>query len=286
MANDRGAPVGVSVIMGIYNDQLEEEQLDAAVQSVLDQTYEDFEFIIYDDGSVPEVSDHILSLGMRDERIIVTGSRYNNGLGFSLNRCIELARGKYIARMDADDESLPERFKKQIEFLENNPQYSWCGTNALLFDDQGEWEHTTRPEIPRIEDFYRFSPYIHPSVMYRANLFYGEEDADADRKKENYYSEIREALRCEDYEIFMRLMQMGYLGYNLQEELFRYRVDRSNYHKRSLGDCVNEAKIRYRSFERMGLGLPEKLIYSARPVVSFFVPRWMAKLLKRRRKEL
>ena len=92
----------VSVIMGVYN-QWNRGALQKAVKSILNQTLTDFEFIIYDDGSDPEVAGYIRELEKLDERIVLIGKEENHGLAFSLNMCIGAAKGKYIARMDADD---------------------------------------------------------------------------------------------------------------------------------------------------------------------------------------
>ena len=103
--------------MGVYN-QWNREALQKAVKSILNQTLTDFEFIIYDDGSDPEVAGYIRELEKLDERIVLIGKEENHGLAFSLNMCIGVAKGKYIARMDADDISLPERFAKQAAYLD------------------------------------------------------------------------------------------------------------------------------------------------------------------------
>ena len=105
----------VSVIMGVYN-QWDEKILRDAVNSILNQSFRDFEFIIWDDGSCPEAAGNVQALGGMDQRIIIAGREENRGLAFSLNECIRLARGKYIARMDADDFSLPGRLERQVIF--------------------------------------------------------------------------------------------------------------------------------------------------------------------------
>ena len=109
----------VSVIMGVYN-QWNREALQKAVKSILNQTLTDFEFIIYDDGSDPEVAGYIRELEKLDERIVLIGKEENHGLAFSLNMCIGAAKGKYIARMDADDIALPERLQVQYDFMERH----------------------------------------------------------------------------------------------------------------------------------------------------------------------
>lgn len=107
----------------------------------------------------------------KDSRIRVIGSKANHGLGYALNQCIASARGKYLARMDADDISHPKRFEEEISFLKDHPEYMWCGTNCKLVDDRGIWGEGVRPEEPGTDDYLKYSPYIHPTVMYRASLF-------------------------------------------------------------------------------------------------------------------
>ena len=152
----------VSVIMGVYN-QWNREALQKAVKSILNQTLTDFEFIIYDDGSDPEVAGYIRELEKLDERIVLIGKEENHGLAFSLNMCIGAAKGKYIARMDADDIALPERLQVQYDFMERHKEYAWCGCNTRLFDENGIWGERKMPELPSDKDYLPFSPFIQRS---------------------------------------------------------------------------------------------------------------------------
>ncbi len=260
----------VSVIMGVYN-QRDEEVLHAAVDSILHQSYRDFEFIIWDDGSDEKAAAMLKELEGTDERIVLAGKEENRGLAFSLNECIRLAKGKYIARMDADDISLPERFEKQVAFLEKHTEYGWCGTAADLFDGEGIWGYRPMPEEPKEKDFYYYSPYIHPSVMFRAEIF------DEDRG----YLETEETLRCEDYEIFMHLTQRGLKGYNLPEKLFQYRETRDSYRKRKFCFRINEAKTRYRNYKDMGLLFPFGWAFVLRPLIGGMLPAPVIGMVKR-----
>ena len=122
----------VSVVMAVFN-QMNQTALNQAVDSILGQTLRDFEFLIYDDGSIPEAADYIRKQEEKDSRIRVCGSRENHGLGFSLNVCADMALGRYIARMDADDIAVPERLAEQYDFLEREERYDWCGSNAFLY---------------------------------------------------------------------------------------------------------------------------------------------------------
>lgn len=261
----------VSVVMGIYN-QWDREELRGAVQSILGQTFTDFEFIIYDDGSHPDAAAHIKELRGLDERIVLTGRAKNHGLAFSLNACIGLARGRYIARMDADDISLPERLQTQFDFMESHPEYAWCGCSAKLFDAGGIWGSRKMPEQPEYKDYLKYSPYIHPTVMYRREIF----------ESNGGYMETADMLRCEDYEIFMRLHQKGLRGCNLQQELFCYREDKESFCRRKMKYRVNEMRLRYRNFKAMKLLFPVGWLYVLRPVIGGLLPAGAIAWLKRR----
>ena len=259
----------ISVIMGVYN-QWSEDILREAVSSILNQTFTDFEFIIWDDGSHPSVAKTIQSRSGLDKRIKIAGKDKNHGLAYSLNACIGMAQGKYIARMDADDRSFPQRLERQYEFLESHPEYAWCGCNTNLFDQNGIWGIRRMPQIPTLSDYLKFSPYVHPTVMFRAKLFDANEG----------YLESEETLRCEDYEIFMRFLECGLQGYNLQEVLFCYREDQESYQRRKFGFRVKEAKLRYRNFQKMGILFPIGWLYVLRPIGGGILPSKIISFLK------
>ena len=233
--------------------------------------------MIYNDGSsIAAVNEYICGLENRDDRIQVIGSKDNHGLGYALNRCIDRARGKYLARMDADDISYAERFQEEIQFLESHPEYMWCGSNCRLIDDQGIWGVGIRPEEPGSEDYLKYSPYIHPTVMYRASLF----------KKVAGYAEGKKTARCEDYELFMRLFRLGYRGYNIQKFLLNYRVDRQRYHARSIKNRIYEGQVRYEGFRGLGILWPKGWFYIFRPLASRLLPTRMILKEKERIAEL
>ena len=263
--------IEISVVMGVYNIH-DKDVLYSSIRSILDQTFTDFEFIIYNDGSDEDVTEYLKNVTKLDSRIILIGSEENKGLAFSLNTCIEQAKGKYIARMDGDDISVPTRFAKQYEFMENHPEYAWCGTNAELINSEGAWGERVMVEEPTARDFLKYSPFIHPSVMYRADVF----------EHTDKYKVSEETLRCEDYEIFMRLYSLGYKGYNIQEKLFKYREEKQSYKKRSMRFRMNEAKIRYRNFKKLHMLFPTGWIYVIRPVIGGLVPNGMISYMKRK----
>lgn len=261
----------VSVIMGVYN-QLNKDALYKAVHSILNQSFSDFEFIIYDDGSNEEGSTYINSLKNADERLSIISCKENNGLAFSLNECLKVAKGKYIARMDADDVSLPDRFQAQVDYLEAHTDVSWCGCNAYLFDEEGIFGNRVMPAHPTVDDYLKFSPYIHPTVMYRKSVL---------DECEGYAVE-KDTLLCEDYEIFMRLRSLGFYGANLQQPYFLYRENANSFKRRGLVRRINESKIRFRSFKRLGILFPKGILYAMRPIIGFFVPAHAIRFIKRK----
>lgn len=207
------APV-ISVVMSVYNG---EAFLREAIESILEQTFSDFEFIIIDDASKDGSREIILSY--KDSRIVFVQNEGNLGLTKSLNIGIRRARGKYIARMDADDISLPQRFERQLEFMDAHPDCAACGTwysvvdSALKF--QYKVEHRTDPEGINTALFF-YNPIAHPTVIFRK---------EAVLNAEGYNEDFR---RSQDYELWIRLSLMGYKMSNLSEILLLYRMSSGN----------------------------------------------------------
>lgn len=251
----------ISVIMGIYN-QWNKDYLEQAIMSVLRQSFWDFEFLIYDDGSEAIVREQLEKYRKLDSRIVLMHGKENCGLAYSLNTCIDAARGKYLARMDDDDICAPDRLFVQYAYMEAHPEIAYVGCNAGLMDDNGVWGSRQMPEFPTEKSFLRYSPFIHPTVMLRKSIFQAQEA----------YRFSAETWRCEDYELFMRLTRLGYQGANIQQELFYYRENQDSYKKRKLRYRFNEMKLRYRNFREMGLLSPLGMCYVLRPLAAALVP--------------
>ena len=163
MGNNKLKPL-ITVLMSVYNG---ERYLHEAIESILNQTFTDFEFLIINDGSTDSTRDIITSY--TDSRIRLIDNEQNIGLTKSLNKGIDLARGKYIARMDADDISMPERLEVQYNFLEKNIEYSLVSSGAYLIDENnnqiGELYRPYNYEMILGYIFF-FNPIIHPSVLF------------------------------------------------------------------------------------------------------------------------
>lgn len=253
--------VNVSVLMGVYNEK-NRKNVKKAINSILNQTYTNFEFIICDDGSDFKFYEWLQEYCSQDERIHLLRNEKNKGLAATLNKCLKYAKGMYIARMDADDVAMPERFEKQISFLEENNKYAMVGCNVKMIDEKGIWGERKLPEIPSESDFLYTSPYVHPSIMMRRVIL----------EELNGYEESSWAERAEDYELFMRLHAVGYKGYNMQDALFYYREDKSAYNKRKYRYRINESYIRYKGFKKLGI-LSGHFLYVIKPLIVGLVPR-------------
>ncbi len=260
--------------MGVYNP--DERQLKEAVRSICAQTVKDWEMILYDDGSDREHAEIIRRVSHMDKRIRWIRNNQNHGLAYALNEGLRLAEGMFIARMDDDDIALPDRFEKQCRFLEEHPEFQWTGTNAELFDDAGVWGKEKMPRIPKKEDFLKYSPYIHPSVMFRRDIL----------EKAGGYCVSEATKRCEDYELFMRMHAAGYRGYNLQEYLLLYREDKKSYGKRILSCRLYEMKIRRQGFQRLRIPTAARILYTLRPLAGSLPGAKKIRRLLRRKKHV
>lgn len=198
----------VSVIMPVYNG---EQYLKEAIESILSQSYVNFEFIIINDGSQDNTEEIILSYD--DPRIIYIKNSENFKLIKSLNIGFSKAKGKYIARMDADDISLPMRLEKQVIYLEKNPDVGVLGTGVFLKSEKETSEllyHTDDKSLRFALALY--CPFIHPSVVLRKAVL----DQLPIIFDGNY-------IHAEDYELWTRLAQLCKLE-NLPEFLLEYRI--------------------------------------------------------------
>ncbi|WP_026572827.1 glycosyltransferase family 2 protein [Bacillus sp. UNC438CL73TsuS30] len=261
----------ISVIMGIYNTN-KEPMVKAAVNSILNQTFSNFEFIICDDGSTDGTFELIKRITEHDNRVIIIRNALNSGLAKTLNNCLEIAKGEYIARMDADDISLPNRLEKQVEFLDNNAEYDVVGCNIVLFNENGDWGYRKTVERPEKTNFLFGTPFNHPSVVMRRSTLIDL----------GGYRVDKETLRCEDYDLFMRLYAMGRKGYNIQEKLFKFRENQSAYQRRKYKYRLDEAKVRYKGFKELGL-MPKGALYTIKPLIVGLLPQTFLARLRNER---
>jgi len=202
--------LAISVLMPVYNG---ERYLEEAIRSILTQRFSDFEFLIFNDGSTDRSKEIVTSF--HDPRIKLIDSDRNQGYVPLLNAGLRLARGKYIARMDADDVSHPDRFLKQFDFLEQHPDHVLCGTRFITLNERQVAFLPEHDEEIRLKLLY-ITPFCHPSVMLRADVF---------RNHQIFYNEGH--MPAEDHELWVRLSEFGKFA-NLPEPLLEYRVHDNN----------------------------------------------------------
>lgn len=197
----------VTVLMPVYNASL---YLSEALESILTQTFTDFEFLIVDDGSTDESLDIIHSYN--DNRIRLLFHNTNQGLVSALNNGLKNSRGRYIARMDADDISLPERLAKQVDFMETHPEIGALGTCFATFGNETHQEWLpVNPDETKCHLLFH-SPLAHPSVMLRKSIL--------SEHGINYNGDYKHA---EDYHLWVQLSTKTQLT-NLPNVLLYYRV--------------------------------------------------------------
>lgn len=199
----------VSVVMSVYNGG---EFLKDAIDSILGQSYKNFEFIIINDGSTDN-SAEILRL-YNDERIRILNNEKNEGLIYSLNRGLLESIGKYVVRMDADDVSLPNRIEKQVDFMERELDIGICGSYIELFGDKIKRRVQKFPSNANVnEAFLLFSTCLaHPSVIIRKSII---------DKYDLYYD--TKYLHVEDYALWSHAVKFTKIS-NIQEVLLKYRI--------------------------------------------------------------
>ena len=201
----------ISVIMPAYNV---EKYIAEAIESILNQTFKDFEFIIIDDGSTDRTWEIIQEYSKKDSRIIAFKNKRNLKICKTLNKGIEIARGKYIARMDADDWSYPDRLEKQYKFMEENPEIVISGGTMEVCNEKMEVlnqrKYNLSDEAIR-KKLFRYSPFCHPCTIYKKRV----------AKKMGGYNEY--LFDAEDYDFYFRLGLYGKFG-NLPDVIFKLRT--------------------------------------------------------------
>ena len=205
----------ISVIMGIYNCA---STLAEALDSLLAQTYQGFKVIMCDDGSSDNTADVAQSyVDLYPEKFILIKNENNIKLAATLNRCIEYVDTEYIARMDGDDISLPERFEKEIKFLETHHEYALVSCSMIYFDEYGDFRIGCAKEKPMHTDFKYGTPFCHAPVMIRTSVY---------KEVGGYTTGVRTE-RMEDYYLWYKIYKKGYIGYNFIEPLYKMRDDRN-----------------------------------------------------------
>ena len=254
----------ISVIMSVFN---EEKYLQESIESILNQTYKDFEFIIVNDGSFHGTGEILRSY--KDPRIRLINNEKNIGLTKSLNKAIKIAQGEYIVRQDADDISLPQRLEKQVEFLEKNPEIKVLGTFGYKIDKYGDI--LTKQTLPISskqikKTLIKRNPFVHTSVMIEKEII-------------NRIGKYNEKFRTsQDYELWFRILRIAKVA-NLPLFLVKKR-----YHKDMVSLKKDKNQLKYTLFFRkqaIKRGDYSRFcyVYFLKPYLSLKCPLFFKKIL-------
>ncbi len=206
----------ISVVMSTYNRA---SFLPRSIESILNQTFTDFEFIIINDGSPDNSAEILKKYAKQDSRIRVITNKQNKGLIYSLNKGLDEAKGKYIARMDDDDIALPNRFEKQYAFMEKNKDFAAVGSWVANPDDNKKWafHSETSPEKIKVLLYLNKVPISHPASFLRRSFL---------NKHHIRYSYKYKA--AEDRKFWLDIIDAGGKITNIPEVLLLFRLHASN----------------------------------------------------------
>lgn len=257
----------ISVLMGIYNCA---DTLNEAVKSIQNQTHKNWELIMCDDGSTDETYQIASEIAKSDSRILLVRNKSNCGLNKTLNRCLNLATGEFIARMDGDDKSVPERFEKQLKFLEEHREFDIVSSPMILFDENGEWGQTSVIKFPKPKDIVTGNPICHAPVMMRKKCI----DAVGG------YTEDKRMLRVEDVNLWIKLYVAGYRCCNLDEPLYMMKNDQNALRRRKYKYRINSVYVRWQGCRLLKLG-PKSYVKVMKPMVVGLVPAKLRFVIRR-----
>ena len=254
----------ISVIMPAYNS---EKYIGEAIESILNQTFTDFEFIILNDGSTDNTAKIIKEYVKKDKRIRFINSKKNQGFIASLNKCLDVSVGQYIAKMDSDDISLPERLEKQVKYLDLHKNVGLLGTGYRAFDKK-EFD-VIHPTKVTIFDMIKGS-YV-TIVMFRKNII--------DKFDLRFNPEF---IYAEDYEFYSRFIRYAEI-HNLAEILYLYRWHGEN-------TSIKKAEIQQKNSQKVRQDLLDFLsndkkvqqhildLAFDKNKIGILLPKWLGKI--------
>lgn len=226
----------VSVLMATFNEPI--DYIKASIESILNQTYTNFEFIISDDSTNLDTINAINSYA-NDERVIIIRSNSRMGFVRALNEGLKIAKGQFIVRMDGDDISLKDRFEKQLEYLNSHKEIDILGGNMLIINESGtiisQRKYPTRGILLHLNSIFR-SPVAHPTVMFRRSIL------------DNHFYYDESFKKAEDTEFWFRLRNNGFVIANLPYNLLNFRISGDLAKKRNVEHFSYNFKARNKNF--------------------------------------
>lgn len=260
----------ISVLMSVYNG---EAFLAQALESILGQSFSDFELVVVEDASTDRTAQILAQYQAKDARIRVIKNTQNLGLTASLNRGLEVAQGRYIARMDADDISLPERFMTQYWFMEEHLSVAACGSLVRVIDETGKMlgEKNLALSYEDIKKKMLFNnQFIHSTLFFRASML----------REIGGYDETFQ--KSQDYELMLRLCAQ-YPVVNLREKLLQFRLHADSLSWTGREQQKSAIRARYMAIRKYHFPLVSGIVQILARVVWLCVPKKI-KLLYHRKK--
>lgn len=259
----------VSVIIPLYNV---ENYLEKCVDSILGQTYTNFEIIMCDDCSSDNTLKKAYELAKKDSRIVVLKNDRNLKAAATRNKCIEHSTGKYVLIQDADDYSEVTRMEKEVKALEDNPEFGFVATAYYRYNENGIWgEYYPWKEKPENKDFLWGLPYVHGTALFKKSVL----------DEVHGYRIAKDTARTEDFDLFLRLHIAGYKGINLMEKLYYYNENEDAYMRRKYKYRIDEAKMRWNAYRKLHL-MPVGAIFAIKPLIVGLIPRKLQYIMRKK----
>ena len=249
----------ISIIMAVYNSA---PFLKSSIESILNQTHQNLELIICDDKSTDDSCEIIESYAKKDSRIVFLKNNENLGASSTRNKCIFASTGEYIAIQDSDDISSPMRLEILLKSLQTNNTFDFVSCSESLFDNDycKPYKIVTHKHFPKKRHFLRGMCFCHAGTLFKKDCLL----------KIGGYPTFDWLKRDEDYLMFMKLYGFGFVGFNIDDCLYYYRVDSNSLKKRSFKVRLKEIRVRAKGFaymKRFIVGLPFLLV----PIIAFLL---------------
>lgn len=254
----------VSLLVGIYNCA---DTLAQCIESVLAQTYTNFELILCDDCSRDNTYEIAKSYAEQDNRIVLIKNSENIKLGRTLNHCLSVATGEYCARLDGDDYCAPDRLEKQVAFLDTHPEFDCVGTYMRIVDGSDSIKIRKVPEFPPVSFLAQSNPCCHATMMMRTEVL----------RSINGYDVRPETERIEDVDMFWRFYLSGHKAANILEPLYFVREDPDTYKRRKMRFDISCAGYRYNACKKAGLGFRYRIL-AGRQLITAIMPHSIVRL--------
>lgn len=233
-----------------------------AIESILSQTYKNWEFIICDDCSTDNTHEILLCYKEKyPDKFIILKNEHNSKLPYSLNRCLRHTCGEYIARMDGDDISQPERLEMQLEFLQKNPAYDLVGTSMIPFDQNGDRPPRSCKKDPNKFDLIKNSCFNHATILMKKSIY----------DSLNGYTVLPRTTRGQDYDLWFRFFAAGFKGYNMQTPLYKVRESLGDFKRRTFKVELYSVQTRLVGYKLLNYPL-RYYIFAFKPIVVGLIP--------------